>query len=45
MTSVAAAGPNNKLFASLQTGNLAKSVGLGELWSAAGPGRAATYPG
>ena len=45
MTSVAAAGPNNKLFASLQTGNLAKSVGLGELWSTAGPGRAATYPG
>jgi hypothetical protein len=45
MTSIAAAGPNNKLFASLQTGNLAKSAGLGELWSPAGPGRAATYPG
>jgi hypothetical protein len=45
MTSIAAAGPNNKLWASLQTGNLANSAGLGELWSPAGPGQAATYPG
>ena len=45
VASIAAAGPNNKLFATLQTGNLARSAGLGELWSPAGPGQAATYPG
>jgi Lipoprotein LpqB beta-propeller domain/Sporulation and spore germination len=45
MASIAAAGPHNRLFVTLQTGDLAESVGLGELWSVAGPGRAATYPG
>ncbi len=33
MASIAAAGPGNSLFVGLQTGHLAKSVGLGELWS------------
>lgn len=46
MASIAAAGPGNPLFATLQTGNLASSVGLGELWNQLLlPGRAATYPG
>jgi Lipoprotein LpqB beta-propeller domain/Sporulation and spore germination len=45
MVSIAAAGPDNSLFATLQTRNLARSVGLGELWSPPMPGRAATYPG
>jgi hypothetical protein len=45
MTSIAAAGPGNGLFVGLQTGHLAKSVGLGELWSQFAEGRAATYPG
>jgi hypothetical protein len=45
MTSIAAAGPRNGLFVGLQTGYLAKSVGLGELWSQFAPGRAVTYPG
>ncbi len=46
MTSIAAAGPHNDLFASLQTGQLAWSAGLGELWSPQlRPGRDATYPG
>ena len=45
MESIAAAGPNNRLFASLRTGKLAESAGLGELWSPAWPGQAATYPG
>ena len=33
MISITAAGPHNDLFASLSTGQLARSVGLGELWS------------
>ena len=45
MASIAAAGPDNPLFAGLQTGYLAKSVGLGELWDQFTPGRAVTYPG
>ena len=45
MASVAAAGPGNRLIATLRTGNLATSVGLGELWNHLLPGRAATYPG
>jgi hypothetical protein len=45
MTSIAAAGPRNGLFVGLQTGHLARSVGLGELWSQFAPGHAATYPG
>lgn len=45
MMSIAAAGPHNSLFAGLQTGYLAKSVGLGELWSTFLVGRDATYPG
>ncbi len=45
MTSIAAAGPGNSLFAGLQTGYMARSVGLGELWSQFAPGRAVTYPG
>ncbi len=45
MTSIAAAGPGNSLFAGLQTGYMARSVGLGELWSQLAPGRAVTYPG
>ena len=45
MTSIAAAGPRNGLFVGLQTGQLARSVGLGELWSPFAEGHAATYPG
>ena len=45
MVSIAAAGPDNGLFVSLQTGHLAKSVGLGELWNQFAEGSAATYPG
>jgi Lipoprotein LpqB beta-propeller domain/Sporulation and spore germination len=45
MTSIAAAGPRNGLFVGLQTGHLARSVGLNELWSQFAEGRAATYPG
>jgi Lipoprotein LpqB beta-propeller domain/Sporulation and spore germination len=45
MISITAAGPKNGLFASLQTGRLARSVGLGELWSTPLQGRGATYPG
>jgi hypothetical protein len=45
MVSIAAAGPHNNLIADLQTGNLVKSVGLGELWSLLGAGLGATYPG
>ena len=45
MTSIAAAGPHNNLFASLQTGQVARSFGLGELWSTPLTGRDATYPG
>ena len=32
MASIAAAGPKYPLFATLQTGHLTRSVGLGELW-------------
>jgi len=42
MTSIAAAGPRNSLFAGLQTGQLARSLGLSELWNQFAPGRAAT---
>jgi Lipoprotein LpqB beta-propeller domain/Sporulation and spore germination len=46
MISIAAAGPHNDLFASLSTGQLVWSVGLGELWSSKPlPGQDATYPG
>ncbi len=45
MTSIAAAGPRNSLFAGLQTGRLARSLGLSELWNQFAPGRAVTYPG
>jgi hypothetical protein len=45
MISITAAGPKNSLIASLQTGQLARSVGLGELWSTPLVGRDATYPG
>lgn len=45
MTSIAAAGPQNRLFAGLQGGHLARSVGLGELWTQLAGGRAVTYPG
>ncbi len=45
MISITAAGPHNSLFASLQTGQLARSAGLGELWSTRLAGRDATYPG
>jgi hypothetical protein len=45
MISVTTAGPHNNLFASLQTGQLARSFGLGELWSTPLIGRDATYPG
>jgi hypothetical protein len=45
MTSIAAAGPRNSLFAGLQTGHLARSLGLSELWTQFAPGRAVTYPG
>ncbi len=45
MTSIAASGPHNGLFVGLQTGHLARSVGLGELWSQFAEGSSATYPG
>ena len=45
MASIAAAGPHNGLFVGLRTGHLARSVGLGELWSPFAEGSAATYPG
>lgn len=45
MISITAAGPHNNLFASLQTGLLARSFGLGELWSKPLKGQDATYPG
>jgi hypothetical protein len=45
MTSIAAAGPDNSLFAGLQTGHMARSLGLGELWTQFAPGHAVTYPG
>ena len=45
MISITAAGPHNDLFASLSTGELARSVGLGGLWGASLAGRDATYPG
>lgn len=45
MTSITAAGPHNDLFASLQTGQLYRSFGLGELWSRPLQGRDAIYPG
>jgi Lipoprotein LpqB beta-propeller domain/Sporulation and spore germination len=45
MISITAAGPKNGLFASLQIGQVARTVGLGELWSPFLAGRDATYPG
>jgi hypothetical protein len=45
MASIAAAGPKHPLFATLQTGHLTRSVGLGELWTQVLAGHAATYPG
>jgi Lipoprotein LpqB beta-propeller domain len=45
MASIAAAGPGNSLFAGLQGGHLARSAGLGELWTQFASGRAVTYPG
>lgn len=45
MASIAAAGPKYPLFATLQTGHLTRSVGLGELWTQVLSGHAATYPG
>jgi WD40 repeat protein len=45
MVSISAAGSQNSIFASLQSGFLAKTVALGELWNQFLPGRDATYPG
>jgi Lipoprotein LpqB beta-propeller domain/Sporulation and spore germination len=45
MVSISAAGSHNSIVASLQSGFLAKTVGLGELWNQFLPGRDATYPG
>ncbi|HTT50600.1 MAG TPA: LpqB family beta-propeller domain-containing protein [Streptosporangiaceae bacterium] len=45
MISITAAGPKNSLYASLQNGGVARSTGLGELWSPWLAGRDATYPG
>ena len=45
MVSIAAAGPSNPLYASLQTSHLARSIGVGELWSMFVSGSSATYPG
>jgi hypothetical protein len=45
MVSIAGAGPGNSLFAGLQGGHLARSAGLGELWTQFANGRAVTYPG
>lgn len=45
MVSVAASGSRNYLYAGLQTGRLARSLGLAELWVQSLAGRSATYPG
>ena len=45
MEAIAAAGSRNSVFAGLQTGYLAKTVGLGELWSQFVPGHDPVFPG
>jgi hypothetical protein len=45
MVSITAAGLLNPLYASLDGNHLARSIGLGELWSEFAPGSSATYPG
>jgi hypothetical protein len=45
MTTITAAGPRNDVFAGLQSGYLARTVGLNELWSQYVPGRAPVFPG
>lgn len=47
MVSITAAGSSNPLYAGLQAnpGHLARSIGVGELWSLFVPGSSATYPG
>ena len=45
LASIAAAGPRNLVFGGLQTGYLARTVGLGELWSQFVPGHDPVYPG
>jgi hypothetical protein len=47
MVSITAAGTLNPLYAGLQTNSdhLARSIGVGELWSLFGGGSSATYPG
>jgi hypothetical protein len=45
MTSIAAAGPQNVLYAGVSGGRLENSVGLGEPWRDITAGSAATYPG
>jgi Lipoprotein LpqB beta-propeller domain/Sporulation and spore germination len=44
-TSIAAAGPRNDVYAGLETGYLARTVGLVELWSQIGAGRSPVFPG
>jgi hypothetical protein len=47
MVSITAAGTLNPLYAGLQTNSdhLARSIGVGELWSLFEGGSSATYPG
>ena len=45
MAAIAAAGPRNLVVAGLQTGYLAKTVGLSELWSQFVPGHDPVFPG
>ncbi len=45
MAAIAAAGPRNLVVAGLQTGFLARTVGLDELWSQFVPGHDPVYPG
>jgi hypothetical protein len=45
IVSVAAAGPQNPMYLSLASGQVEKSVGIGEFWSVIADGKAVTYPG
>lgn len=45
IVSVTAAGPQNPMYVSLASGQVEKSVGIGEFWNFITDGRAVTYPG
>ncbi len=45
MATITAAGARNDVFAGLQSGYLARTVGLNELWSQYVPGRSPVFPG